>query len=376
MPESDPTGRAPSATEAPAGPVTTEVRPPASALGGRLVWMDLMRGAAIVVVLLHHAMVLSMRHLPAVPPGAAAVDAALVPLRMPAMVFLSGLLLDASLRKGSRSYAEGKLRNIAYPYAVWTLLYVLVLDRQWTADPGIVPTLLGTNLLTAPSPLWFLLFLLLFYAAALGLRRVRAPHGVVVVGSLILSMGLQDDTRPSRFFYLFAFFMLGAWASARTAEWDRLVRDRAVLAVAAVLGAVLITVAVVSPYIGRYDAEYAVGVVAGIVLLARGAQLVAGQRWTAGLRALGRHSLIPYVVHYPVMVLVAATLARYVGLEHTSVVVTLTFLAGLAAGALAIVVRLRVPAAAWLFGLPRLKAGHAADEPLRGRTDLAGSPRR
>ena len=332
-----------------------------------------MRGSAIVVVLLHHAMELSMRHLPAVPPVAAAVDAALIPLRMPAMVFLSGLLLDASLRKGSRSYAEGKLRNIAYPYALWTLLYVLALDRQWLQDPALGLAALGKNLLTAPSPLWFLLFLLLFYAAAFGLRRARVPHAVVVVSSLLLSMGLQDDTRPSRFFYLFAFFMLGAWASARGREWDRLLRHRGVLGVAVVLATALLTVAVVSPYIGRYDSEYALGVVAGIVLLARGSQLVSGRRWTGPLQALGRHSLIPYVVHYPVMVVVAATLARYVGLERTTVVVVLTFLVGLAAGVVAIVVRLRMPGAVWLFALPRPTSRLRGDSGARsGRTGLAG----
>ena len=56
------------------------------------------------------------------------------------------------------------------------------------------------------------------------------------------------------------------------------------------------------------------------------------------------------------MVATAAILVRFVGLDQATVVVVLTFLAGLGANAVAMAVRARASAAAWLFAVPRPSA--------------------
>lgn len=319
----------------------------------RLAWMDLMRGTAIVLVLLSHAMALTTQSLPAVPAGLQAVDSAFRPLRMPAMVFLSGMLLAASMRKGRRVFTAGKLRNIAYPFALWTVIYVIALQRDGYGDPETAVQTIGRSLLTAPSPLWFLLFLTMFYANGYLLLRAGLPHFPLIVVALVISFLLADETRPSRYFFLFAFFLLGDWVARHPDLWERALGNRVVLAGCAVLATTLVVVSVTTPAIGRYDAEFAVAVLAAIVVLARAASTVSDRRALRPIRLLGQHSLVPYVVHYPVMVATAAILVRFVGLDQTTVVVALTFLAGLVASAVAMAVRDRVPAAAWLFAVPR-----------------------
>src|SRR3546814_1466727 len=51
------------------------------------------------------------------------------PFRMPLLMFVSGFLLPAALRKSTETYLVRKVATLLYPYMLWTLIYGAI-------DPG------------------------------------------------------------------------------------------------------------------------------------------------------------------------------------------------------------------------------------------------
>lgn len=330
--------------ELPGLPATT------SGGSGRLAWMDVLRGLAVGLVVLDHASaaVLS-RGLP-VPAAVATVNDLASPVRMPMLVFLSGMLLAPSLSRGPARYLEGKARRLLYPYVVWSAVYVVVLTRPWAYGDPYGPLALLTLLAEAPSPLWFLQFLALFYLLALLLRRVPAP--VLVAGTLLASVAVPDTGRPVRFFFLFGFFLLGDLVTRSPQLWRRWLPHPAVTAGCAVLAGLLLVLALQRGTALRYQAEYAVAVLAVVLLLARVAHAVSGTRAARTLGALGRESLVVYVVHYPVAFVVVKVLQR-LGVTSPALLVLAAAVCGLGAGLVAVAAARRSRLVDLLFVLPR-----------------------
>ncbi len=115
------------------------------------------------------------------------------------MMFLSGLLLSGSLIKGPRVYTAGKLRAIAWPFLVWTLIAYAY---------EITDHLLGEGALELPTPieaivtpighLWFLQIIFLCYMIALALRSISPliPAAVAIVAGIFLD-GISSALPPS-----------------------------------------------------------------------------------------------------------------------------------------------------------------------------------
>jgi fucose 4-O-acetylase-like acetyltransferase len=98
---------------------------------GRMVWMDLARGLAVsFVILLHCATYLKDLGEP-VPDWLRTVNAAFRPLRMPLLVFLSGMLLNRSLTKPPFIFAYGKFRSLLWPYVVWVVVFCIASGQPY-----------------------------------------------------------------------------------------------------------------------------------------------------------------------------------------------------------------------------------------------------
>lgn len=146
----------------------------------RLVWMDRLRGAAILAVVVLHAELQAVGATGGSLPAVHALNMVLGPVRMPLLVALSGILLAPALARPPRRYVVGKLRALAWPYLVWSAIDVAHLQWRlsrtgeslswsWVAQVAHDP----------PTYLWFLAYLLVYYLAALALpasaRTVAAP---------------------------------------------------------------------------------------------------------------------------------------------------------------------------------------------------------
>ncbi len=314
--------------------------------------MDLVRGAAVCLVVLLHVVVLSeQRGGVGMPVWTDDVSDAVAPFRIPVLVLLSGMLLQRSLDKGARPFFEGKLRHIAWPFLVWTTVYTAVTWRP--AD------VLG--FLAGATYLWYLLFLLFFYVAAWVLRPL--PDAVVVAVAFLGALAAPDGSKyAERLLYLFALFLLGYLLMRRPEVWAWVRGSRtALLAGLALLGGQLLVLGLPQ----GYGPQTVLTTLAGVVLGAQAASRAAGWSALRPLRAVGAGSVVLYVVHYPV-ILVTVSLATRAGVGDAATLVALSTVTAFASAAVLLRLRDVVPVR-WLFVSPW--GGRGARSPQTGARD-------
>jgi hypothetical protein len=215
---------------------------------------------------------------------------------MPVLMFLSGILLPQSVAKSGREYFAGKLSMVAWPYVLWS---VIILAASGDLGVGSVAQILYLS----PTYLWYLWFILVFYALAFPLRRV--PPLVLSAVGLAVSLLLPDASRPETMAFLSAFFFFGAWCAQRPHRVERTLARPWVL----VLGAGSAVAIGVLNILGSevlYRAEFAWGVLGGLAVVCWIFPRLGANRATAALEFVGRYSIVFYVAHLgPVMVTLA-----------------------------------------------------------------------
>lgn len=299
--------------------------------------MDVLRGGAIgLVILWHSAGILILYDIP-VPEPVIVVNSFFSPYRMPTLMFLSGLLLPASLRKPLPVYIVGKLRFIAYPLVIWTVVHYFLFQPD--------STIYNFDFLTT-SYLWFLVYILAYYIAAPLLTWV--PTLVLVIAPLLVTPLIESDSRR-RFFFLAAFFFLGKLVAEHSAVLDRVLRDRRawIAAPIAIVFGVITAMSQPDPYQGPLAVLSIPGIVVGIKL----AQWAATHSWSRSVQYVGRHSLIYYVTHFPVIILTLLLTYRVLDWP-VSVVMLLGFAAAMVIGTVCAQLAATTPAR-WLFIAPR-----------------------
>lgn len=305
-------------------------------------WVDTLRGLAIVLVLSLHASLVLRRH--GLEPWQPAVEfnEFFAPYRMAMLMLLSGLLLGAALGKSPRVYVLRKVGSLMWPYVLWTTVYGVVVHRA-----GLV----NVPLWTGATYLWFLLFLFSFYLVALALRRV--PTGALVLASFAISLAAPQGTKYfERYFFLMGFFFLGAWLQQRPGWLQSSAFSSPKLLIPAAALALALSVASVLGEGINYDAHFLVPTLAGIALLIAAAKSASGTRWARGLSFVGRHSVVYFVVHYPVMY-AAMAVALGLGLRETpGLIYGAALLAGVLVSYAMVRLRERAPFTEVLYSLP------------------------
>ncbi|MCB7137037.1 acyltransferase family protein [Cellulosimicrobium marinum] len=313
---------------------------------GRARWMDVLRGSAILLVVLSHATAV-VGSVVGAPRWMDTVDVFFAPYRMPALMVLSGMLLPRAFGKPLPAYYLGKARTLLWPYVVWVVVLAAV-----GGAPG---PLLEPRTWYATSYLWFVFYLLVYFSVAPVLRR--APRWLLVVVAVALvvvstPMDAAADGRTKALLYLGAFFVAG-YALARSPGVVAAVtagRGRWVAIGLAPLPGVLAVSTGTFTHEGLFALASAVGVLGAVALTTA----VVGPR-THGVETLGRHSVVTYVTHYPLFVVVAAALgAAGVGvLPAGAAVLTVLGAFALAVAVGYALVRLRRYAVVgWLFEWP------------------------
>lgn len=272
-----------------------------------MLWVDVAKGACILLVVLHHAVVkdLALQTPAALDPVADAwqwVTMALKPVRMPLFFVLSGLVASSAVR---RPWAQARRRVLSpyYLYVVWLVLQGAffsverLLPMNRTQDLGE----LVADLLWASTNLWFLYALAVYFALARVLSSLPVAPVLAVSVAVSACAGLlpTDDWNRVSVVFHFTFFAVGALAPDLVRRWagpaSRVPRR---------LGLVYLALVVVLPLLGTPRTTVmlvasTVGVPLGIglcVLLAEG-------RAASALAWLGRRTLPIYVMHAPLLAL-------------------------------------------------------------------------
>jgi fucose 4-O-acetylase-like acetyltransferase len=160
----------------PSPPPDGSAPPGSDRAAGREAWVDVARGVAIALVVHHHVcMGLWTAGLPFWPPPGGPWYHALRPLRLPVLLFASGVLVERSLAGGVGRFVAKKVRRLGVPYAVWTAVFVALLAAfPQYANGGSADRQVTLGLAWGVSgPLQFLAWLLIAQLAYAGLRAAN-----------------------------------------------------------------------------------------------------------------------------------------------------------------------------------------------------------
>lgn len=307
----------------------------------RVEWMDQLRGLAILLVIIVHAEAV-VRPWVTMPAPVIVILEALAPFRIPTLVFLSGMLLERSLAKPTGVYFAGKLRAIAWPYVLWSVAFLAIsgaLSVGTLIRVGIVP----------PTYLWYLYFLLVYYALAWIMRKARIPFWVAMIVGFALSFS-DDPYRGGRLGFLMVFFFAGWYMTRYWAPW--VLRHRSWLtapgALAMIAGGWISAAGVPVRYEPLPILLTAGGVLFGVCAMS----FLEGAGWLRPVASVGRASIVFYVTHYPVIYLLGLAL-DWAGVGEPLVYLVVGIVAALAVGAVFVALRKRSRIVAALFDFPR-----------------------
>lgn len=346
-PGSAPASSSEPSTASSAEPGTASSSVPATASGqGRALWIDALRGIAVLLVIVWHGLVIgddqSIQH------GAVWEASVLLQgMRMPTLFLLSGLLLPHALAKPVGSYVRGKWANVVWPYLLWQL--VAILEAPDLSLFSIASWGPGTYL-------WFMFYLGVYFAAAL-LLRWMPPAAMLAVALIIFAMAsvlAEPGTQPMRLAIYGVWFFGGAVIGrhlVRAAPGVTWLRAFA-LACFAIAGWLFIGFAglPVNP-----EADPWVFLVVSLSTTAC-AVLIAlmffQHRFFAALHWVGRHSVVFYVAHFAVqMPLILALQKSEVDAGTGALIGSVAAVA--ACTVLASLRRFRIVDALFSFPLPR-----------------------
>lgn len=328
----------------PADPLATA----APTTRARLVWMDGLRGLAIVcIVVLHGTEMLKSIGMSST--GAVeAFNSVAAPFRIPLLMTLSGMLLGGSLAKGAGRYVTGKLRAIAWPYAVWLAILLAVFPSL-----GLDTAVRG---LWAPNTyLWYLHTLLIAYLLALVLRRVPAwassagAIALALVVPLLPLPGFVDMMKPDRTLLMLAYFFAGSLLMEHLPAALALLRRPLAIVVGIASTALVVGAATQPDPNVANNAVFALPLLASLgVWIALLSMLPWRDPLSHWLRWVGRHSIVYYVTHWITMYWTLQLVTWLIPSGFVAVLVAMVLGALLAGAALAWLVQLRTPVR-WLF---------------------------
>ncbi|WP_162458324.1 acyltransferase family protein [Pseudactinotalea terrae] len=160
------------------------VQPPDT---GRLVWIDIAKALAIVLVVQYHV----ATHASAVFAGLSGwawelwseLAQVLIPVRMPAFFVVSGVLAANALTRRWRDVFRPRYAAILWPFLIWSVLLTVLIalrgaDNPWAAILERLP-----RILQGGDGYWYLSTLVLFFTIC---RVGRRAPGWLLLGSFIL----------------------------------------------------------------------------------------------------------------------------------------------------------------------------------------------
>ena len=261
-----------------------------------MLWMDVLRGEATLLVIVFHSTGLLRYGDAPTPSSMTKFNSLWEPFRLPTFSFLAGMLADSSWHLGERAYYGHKARTVLYPYAVWTAVYAVVLQEPATLQSA-------ARLATGGTYLFFLGHLFGFNAIHYPLRKAD-PR---VVGAAALTAGAVSPSLlprvperfTERFWYLLAMFMLGHTASLDPDRWRRLRSSRVTLISGASVTVVAALAAIRSDRLS-YRWEWAWVPALAMVVFARAAEQIEDAAVSRPLRFVGRNAIVFYTSHFPV----------------------------------------------------------------------------
>lgn len=317
--------------------------------GTRRAWMDTMRGIAVFLVVYFHAIGLS----PVRPPEGFRVVDHLFPFRIPALMFLSGMLLPQSLARPRGVYLQGKVSCILWPYLLWQVARLVVDPTGETGSKVLVELFLNPM-----SPMWYVAYLFVFYVVTMFFAPVLRTWLLLPTGIALVVVGWQGFLHPlapeqemplHRVFFTFSCFLVGDLVARHQARWLPVLMRVRTTVVCLVLAVPIVAMSVAG-FVVRYQPLYLVSTLACIAVTIPLVVRLARTDVGAFFARQGRSSIVFYVVGFPAQ-LVAHHVMLELGVRSGVLGTLVNLVVGLGAGFVLVRLRSRFGFVDYLFDL-------------------------
>lgn len=283
----------------------------------RVGWVDVAKGAAITLVVLHHSILfLEAVGFPMGPITQA--NNVLVTIRMPLFFLASGLFAWSPVSGTWRGLWSRKISLLLWVYVVWSVIRFLFFSVvPWPLpenDAGTWSRLASIFVLPSGG-LWFVYALAIFFVIARATRTISpwillSVSGVLsaLVGAGLLTTGVYEWDNMGMYL---VFFLAGCHLRSSIVD----LVGRFTLPRCATIVVVFVVASVVSYVWDLQDvpgvrlAVSVIGVTGALVV----ARYVSGSRAGELLKYLGRNTLPIYLVHYLFIAAVATALPEFGG---------------------------------------------------------------
>ena len=295
--------------------------------------MDALRGAAIILVV-HFHVTENIAKYPDAPNMLIELTDLIAPLRMPILVLLSGFLVSNSILKGKKKYFSGKIKNIAYPFLIWTvIMYALSYAKEVYLGDPMQATLLQALTVMPLYHLWFLEFLFIYFVVIYYLKNINPLIILLGVTSLyIIFYGYGDD----RLLSLFIFFNLGYYVGKNLDEVSEKIKTmNPMFIIISTFLAVIFSKLNMENELLNSNVYYLLSALFFIPILIRVFMLIEDTKLSRFLEFFGVGSLIIYLVHLPIITVVfnilkiaypGSTLSAYFILMIATVIISVAIL--------------------------------------------------
>lgn len=298
----------------------------------RILWVDTARGFGIVLVVYEHVVRgLVSGDLMTWTATTRFIDSWIYTFHMPLFFFLSGLFLVRSVKRRWGTFALGKLRTIAYPYFLWSVVTVIL--KAALGEIPNHPSGLSDLLLILYHPVaqyWFFYVIFILSLTILALLKLGVRPWAVLVLAILIYPGVLP---------------ISYWWGVVSSE----VREFAIyVALGVVIGWDRDLRAISSTHVGWLSAVVPAGLavsslggfkewgelepclaVCGTVAIVALSVLVDKAKLDTPIRFLGRYSLEIYVAHSIAAAAVRITLQKVAHLTALAPHIVLGTLAGL-----------------------------------------------
>ena len=268
----------------------------------RHAWMDSLRGAAIILVI-HYHVTENISKYPDTPQILIDLTNLIAPLRMPILIFLSGLLVSKSILKGKKEYFSGKMKNILYPFLIWTvIMYALSYAKEIYLGDPMETTLLQALTVMPLYHLWFLEFLLIYYIVIYYMKNIQP---LIILSSVIFVYFIFYGYGDDRVLSLFCFFTLGYYFGRNLNEISTKIKEMSYIPIfISTAVAVVFSIFNIKNDLINSNVYYLLSAIFFIPILIKLFMLIENTKLSRFLEFFGVGSLVLYLVHLPVITVV------------------------------------------------------------------------